>query len=73
MDKQTRDALECVGQTGQMFPTLQIGGNSADRARIVAALRVQGYVEWDRTEFRYKLTSKGRVALAEGGDVSQAA
>lgn len=65
MDKKVREALECVVQTGQMFPTLQVGGNSADRARVVAILRVQGYVEWDRQEFKYKLTSKGRQALAE--------
>lgn len=76
MDKQARDALECVWQTGQMFPSLQIGGASADRRRVVSYLTVNGLVEWDRVEFKYKLTSKGRHALAgpeARGDVSQAA
>ena len=76
MDKQVRDALKCVWQTGQMFPSLQIGGVDADRKRVVSYLTVNGLVEWDRVEFKYKLTSKGRQALAgpeARGDVPQAA
>lgn len=65
MDKQVRDALECVWHTGQMFTSLQIGGIDADRRRVVSYLTVNGLVEWDKTTSRYKLTSKGRQAIAD--------